>query len=150
MKRLLLLVAVVIVGSAGVSFGVARWVAARRPPPATMRLHDAAWLKGELRLTDQQAREIGDFDAQFRKQLDALCATHCAARFALGDELMKSPVDTAKCVASVEKMNAVQAESERLTLAHILKVRSLLNDQQARRYSQLIHDQVCDMPMGTP
>ena len=49
-----------------------------------------------------------------------------------------------------EKMNAAQAEAERATLQHILKVRSLLTDKQARRYAAIIHNQVCNMPMGIP
>jgi hypothetical protein len=47
-------------------------------------------------------------------------------------------------------MNAVQAASERATLEHILQVRALLDKPQAQRYSALIRDQVCNMPMGTP
>ncbi len=47
-------------------------------------------------------------------------------------------------------MNAVQADAERATLEHILKVRALLNEEQAQRYSALVRNQVCNMPMGTP
>lgn len=150
MKKVLLLVAMIVVGSAAVSFVVARWVATRHQPVTAARLHDAGWLKQELQLTDEQALAVEQLETQFKKQLAALCETHCAARFALGDELMKSSVDTAKCRTSVEKMNAAQAESEEATLAQILKVRALLNDQQAQRYARLIHDQVCSMPMGAP
>lgn len=150
MKKVLLLVAVIIAGSAAVSFVVAHWVAAHREPVTAARLHDAGWLKAELKLTDEQAREVEQLEAQFKKQLDVSCETHCAARFALGDELMKSSVDTAKCRASVEKMNAAQAESEQATLAHILQVRELLDAAQTRRYAELIRDQVCNMPMGAP
>jgi len=63
--------------------------------------------------------------------------------------LMKAQPDPAKCGNCIEKMNAMQAEAERVTLAHILKVRALLNEQQARRYSGMVHDQVCSLPMGS-
>jgi hypothetical protein len=148
MKKTLGLVALVAVVAAGVSFAVARWAA--RPPVTAAQLHDAAWLKHELNLTGPQAGEVAKLQAELQKQLTALCGTHCAARFALGDELMKSGVDTTKCASCVERMNTAQAEAERVTLAHILKVRALLTDQQAQRYGQIIHDQVCTMPMGAP
>jgi len=148
MKKTWGLVALIAVVAAGVSFAVARW-AARQPVTAT-QLHDAAWLKRELALTGPQAGEIGKLETELRKQLAAICQTHCEARFALGDELMKSGVDTGKCAACVERMNAAQADAERATLAHILKVRALLTDKQAQRYAQIIHDQVCTMPMGAP
>jgi nickel and cobalt resistance protein CnrR len=150
MKRILVLVAVVVVGSAGLSFAIARWVAAQRPSPPVVRLHDAAWLTRELNLNDEQARAVEKLEAEFKTQLDTMCATHCAARFALGSELMKASVNVEKCKECVEKMNAAQAEAEQATLVHILKVRALLSDEQVKQYSTLIHDQVCNMPMGAP
>jgi Spy/CpxP family protein refolding chaperone len=146
MKRLLPALAVIVVLATGVSFVLMRWTMSRQP--TAVNPHDTGWLKHELKLADTQAAEIEKLEVAFRKQLDAACAEHCAARMALGDEITKS--DAAKCRAAVEKMNAVQADSERATLEHILKVRSLLNDQQAQRYSALIRDQVCNMPMGAP
>jgi hypothetical protein len=150
MKRILVLIAVVVAGSTGLSFAIARWVAAQRPSPPVVRLHDANWLTRELNLNAEQARAVAKLEAEFKTQLDAMCSTHCAARFALGSELMKASVDVEKCKACVEKMNAAQAEAEQATLAHILKVRALLDDMQGKRYATLIHDQVCTMPMGAP
>lgn len=150
MKRVLLLIAVMTVLAAGISFAVARWVTARCNAPTVTQLHNAAWLKRELNLTDAQSGEVEKVSDKFQTELDRLCAEHCAARFALGDELTKPQPDVEKCRTFVEKMNAAQADSERMTLAHILSVRTLLNDEQARRYSQIIRDRVCNMPMGAP
>ena len=150
MKRMLVLMAVVVVASTGLSFGVARWVATHRQPVPVIRLHDAAWLTRELKLNDEQASAVAKLETEFKAQLDALCVSHCAARFALGDELMRPRVDVEKCNGCVEKMNEAAAEAERVTLAHILKVRALLVDEQIQRYTALIHNQVCTMPMGTP
>ena len=146
MKRLLPALAIIVVLATGVSFGLMRWTMSRQP--TATNLHDTGWLKRELKLTDAQATAIGKLDAEFRTQLNVACAAHCAARTVLGDELTKP--DAANCRAAVEKMNAAQADSERATLEHILRVRSLLNEQQAQRYSTLIRDQVCNMPMGAP
>jgi hypothetical protein len=151
MKKTLLLFAVIAVAATALSFGVARWVAARyQPAPTTANLHDPAWLKNALGLNDQQAREVESLESGFRKELNSSCATHCAARMELGDELAKAKPDVEKCRGCVEKMNGVQADAERATLAHILKVRALLDEAQAQRYSTLIRDQVCNMPMGAP
>ena len=149
MKKLLLMVAVVIVVATGLSFGVSRWMALRRQIPV-VRIHDTAWLKQELKLTVPQAREVEQSEREFQKQLNSLCATHCAARFALGNELAKPTVDPQQARQHVEKMNAAQAEAEQATLDHILKVRALLDAGQAQRYSSIIRQQVCTMPMGAP
>ena len=147
MKRLLTVFAVVIVATA-VSFGLVRWTMARQPTSAN--LHDTAWLTRQLNLTDAQAVEVQKIEAAFRVKLDVACGTHCSARMALGDEIAKPKPDTEKCRAAVEKMNAVQADCERATLEHIMQVRSLLDEHQAQRYSTLIRDLVCNMPMGAP
>ncbi len=150
MKKVLVLVAAVVVCAAGVSFAVARWVAARSLRPTIATIHDPAWLKRELNLTDAQLRQIEALEATFRAKLDAACVEHCAARMTLGEEIAKSKPNVEQCQARVEKMNAVAAEAERATLEHILKVRALLDEQQAQRYSSIIHQQVCNMPMGAP
>jgi Spy/CpxP family protein refolding chaperone len=150
MKRILMLVAIVAAVSTGLSFAMSRWFAARVQPPMAVNIHDAAWLSRQLDLTESQKRDLETLETDFQSKLNASCAAHCAARFALGDELMKPKVDIEKARAAVERMNQVQAEAERATFDHILKVRALLTDKQAQRYSAIIHDQVCSMPMGTP
>jgi Spy/CpxP family protein refolding chaperone len=143
-------IGLVTVLATGVSFSLAHWMARRTQPPTTANIHDPAWLKRELTLSDSQAREIEKLETAFRATLDSACAAHCAARRALGEQIAKPQPDVEKCRACVEKMNAVQADAERATLDHILQVRALLDEQQAQRYSSIIHQQVCNMPMGAP
>ncbi len=149
MKKILALIAIVVVTSTGLSFAVSRWLIGCQVRPI-VNIHDTAWLRSELNLSEAQRRDVERLEKDFQARLNAYCATHCAARFALGDELMKPQPDPTKCKECVEKMNAAQAEAERATLQHILKVRSLLTDKQARRYAAIIHNQVCNMPMGIP
>ena len=149
MKKTLTALAVLTLLVTAVSFGVARWSVRCAMAGPAVNLNDTALLKRELNLTDVQARDIEKMGTEFQAQLNSFCAAHCSARMALGDELAKSKPDPAKCSNFIEKMNAAQAGAERVTLAHILKVRALLNDQQAQRYSTMIHDQVCSLPMGS-
>jgi len=149
MKKTLLMIAGVIVVTTAVSFAVTRWVALCCQRAAPTGALDLVRLKSELNLTDAQAHEVEKMEVGFHTELNSFCVAHCSARMALGDELAKPKPDPDKCSRFVEKMNAMQADAERVTLAHILKVRALLNDQQAQRYSAMIHDQVCSLPMGT-
>ena len=150
MKRIVALVAVVAVVSAGLSFGMSRWLIRRGQPQMLLNIHDTAWLSHELNLSESQRRDVKKMEIDFQSRLNTSCAAHCAARFALGVELMKSNPDTEKARANVERMNQAQAEAEQTTLEHILKVRALLTDEQARRYAAIIQNQVCSMPMGRP
>ncbi len=149
MKKTLAALVVLALLVTAVSFGVARWSVRCAATAPTVNVNDTAWLRRELNLSDTQARDVEKAESEFRTQLNSFCAAHCSARMALGDELARSKPDPAKCGDFVEKMNAMQADAERVTLAHILKVRALLNEQQAQRYSTMIHDQVCSLPMGS-
>jgi Spy/CpxP family protein refolding chaperone len=147
MKRTLLLVAVTIVGATGLSFAVSRWVVHHAAPRAVVNVHDAAWLKKELHLTDAQYIEVEKCDRAFQAQMNAYCAAHCAARYALGTELTQANPDATKARACIARMNKIQGEAEDATLTHILKIRALLNSQQARAYATIICDDVCNAPM---
>jgi nickel and cobalt resistance protein CnrR len=149
-KRTLVLLMMVALISTGLSFAMSRWMVSRGQPSMVTSIHDVAWLSHELNLSEAQKRDVEKLAKDFQTKLNASCATHCAARMALGDELMKPQPDALKARAAIEQMNQVQADAERVTLDHILKVRSLLTDEQALQYSALIRNQVCSMPMGTP
>ena len=151
MKKNLLALGAIIALGISVSFAVAHWVVCRHTSPTTaFRVQDATWLKRELKLNETQTAVIEKASREFQIQLNTLCAAHCAARFALGDELAKPKVDLDKSQACVAQMNAAQAKAEQATLVHIMKVRSLLTDEQVRRYSLIIGQQVCTMPTGAP
>jgi hypothetical protein len=154
-KKTLIGVALVASGAfagTGISFWVSYWAACRHRIHATavpQPVHDVGWLASELGLSDQQKQRLRLLHRRWRAEMESFCATHCAARFALGEELARPEPDVEVARAQVERMNAVQAEAERATLAHILQVRALLNEQQGQRYAAMIHKQVCTVcPLG--
>lgn len=150
MKKTLTALAVLTVAVAALSFGVARWsvrhAVAMEP---IIDLNDTNWLKHELKLTDAQATEIEKLDKGFLAQIEGCCEKHCAARFALSEELAKPQVDLAKTAACVDRMAVAQSDSERATLDHILRVRALLTPGQQQQYAALVSQQVCNAcPLG--
>jgi Spy/CpxP family protein refolding chaperone len=151
MKKIFLAVVVVALLATGLSFTTARWLArhCQSHAPAGANMHDAAWLKTELGLTETQAREIATLEKQFSVKLESYCEAHCSARFALSEELAKPFVEISNANECVERMCAVQTDSEKATLEHILRVRALLTPEQQKRYAALINQQLCTAcPMG--
>lgn len=139
MKRLLLLVAVTTVLATGLSFTAAQlWMKRSRPAPDLAKL---------LELTPDQARQLAAADAEYEKVVAEGCKKHCAARYDLGNELVKAdPRDAGACV---ERMCAAQTEMERATLAHMLRIREFLTPAQREKYVAVLRDQVCNAcPMG--
>lgn len=151
MKKTLIAVAIAALVATAFSFGTAHWIACRhRAPMAAPTFQDVAWLKRELRLTDSQVNDLEKYQAAFQQKFNALCTAHCDARLALGNELAHLQPDPEKARACVERMNTAQADTERLTLDHILKIRTVLTNEQAQQYGKMVRDQVCSMmPGGT-
>ncbi|MBM3858269.1 MAG: periplasmic heavy metal sensor [Verrucomicrobia bacterium] len=115
------------------AFGVARSLRSR-----PLELHDTAWLRHELKLTDAQTAEVAKLEADFQKSLADCCAAHCAARA----ELAGSLADATKAADCCARMCAAQNDSEKVALDHILRVRALLTPKQQKRYTALIQQQL--------
>jgi Spy/CpxP family protein refolding chaperone len=148
MKRTLLGLSLLTVLAAALAFPVARWMT-QRHGHAAGSLHDSEWLGQMLGLTRAQAAELKTIEGGFRDTIESTCASHCRARFELAEELAKPQVDRAHAAACVDRMCAAQAESERATLEHILKVRAVLTPEQQQRYARLINEQMCSAcPLG--
>ncbi len=146
MKKLWFGMMLAVLGATVISFGAARWLSLRSSVPASVpTLYDIDWLQRELNLSGDQRRQLSAAATGFSDRFDVFCAAHCEARIELGQELAKPAPDIERCRRSVEAMNRAQADAERVTLEHILNVRSVLTKQQAERYGRLVCDQVCSM-----
>ncbi len=147
MKKALWMMMVTVLVATAVSFAASRWLVTRTAADrvAIPTLHDLAWLERELGLTADQVAALEPEAAGLSRRFDELCAAHCDARIELGTELARPAPAAGRCREWLEKMNAAQAESERLMLDHILKVRAVLTEAQAQRYGRLVCDQVCSM-----
>ncbi len=149
MKKTLIGLAVLTVFVSLLSYGVASWCVHRSVSRGMADLNDTPWLRRELSLTDAQSAAIDKLNQEFRVKVDHCCDAHCDARFALGGELAKPQVDLARANACVDRMAAAQADSERVTLDHILRVRAVLTPDQQQRYAALVSQQICAAgPLG--
>ncbi len=154
MKRALPALLVVMLVTASISFGVAYWLRCRAcATPVGPAVHDAGWLTRELSLTEAQAGQVRALETEFRAVLGKVCEQHCSARADLAAALTQPKVDSAAAQACVERMCAAEADSERATLDHILKVRAVLSPEQQTRYSAAIQAQLqgtCPMRIHQP
>jgi Spy/CpxP family protein refolding chaperone len=149
MKRTLTALVVLTLLVTGLSYGISSWCVRRSTSEPIVDLNDATWVKHELKLTDSQCVEIAKLDKEFQAKVEHCCEMHCGARFTLSEELAKPQVDLAKANLYVDRMAAAQADSERATLDHILRVRALLTPEQQQHYAALVSKQVCTAcPMG--
>jgi len=120
----------------GVAGSAALWM--RQPAPCA-----SDWLAKELRLTPAQQTQLASLDKDFGGKCNAFCAEMCASRAALGEELQRADSVTPKVEELLGKMLAAQAASERETVRHLLRIKSILMPEQQHRYIELIAGKLC-------
>jgi hypothetical protein len=143
MKRwLMLLVVAVVVGA--LAYGIAcRCLCKRTVPPTLDRLADLSFLTRELGLSPAQMGAIRDLNTALGGQLSDCCARHCDARARLARTVLAPTNDPAQAEALLAEVSRAYADSERGTLDHIRRVRTVLADEQRRRFDALIDTHLC-------
>ena len=138
-QRLWISVIAAAVVATAISFGAARYCCR----PVAPNMHEVGSLKTELGLDAAQAEHITKLDAELNQTLAGCCKKHCAARFALSQELAKAQTERTPMQACVDRMCAAQTESEQATLAVVMKIWELLTPAQREKYAQLLNRQLC-------
>ena len=136
MNRPLIVGVAAAVLAAGGAFWVTRHLGCSRPAGVSSAgMGDVSHLKDELRLDERQTAAISRLDRELAGQLDAYCGEYCAARAELGSALMAEGTSaTNESIRLVDRMCAVQSESEKATLEHIRKVCDLLTPGQRKQF----------------
>jgi hypothetical protein len=140
-KWIISLVAAVLAGA--VAYGVTRSTACGRSAQSVDRLQDISFLPRELDLSDAQVKVIKNLHTTLGAKLTDSCTRHCADRMRLGRAVADETNGMIHAEAALTAMCLAYEQSERDTLTHILAVRALLNNEQKRRFEEMISECLC-------
>ncbi len=130
-----------VAASAGIlAFGVTQRIAWRTNHSELDALRDITVLARTLDLREEQAREIEILHNELSVRLKDCCDRHCSARLNLGRALTGDAADDARVDDLVSEMCLAYAESERLMLEHIRRVRDVLDMDQRQRFNEMVID----------
>ena len=130
-----------VAASAGIlAFGVTQRVAWRTNHLELDALRDITFLARTLDLSEGQAREIEGLHQELSARLEDCCDRHCLARLNLGRMLTDDDVDDDRFDHLLSEMCLAYAESERLALEHIRRVRDVLDADQRQRFNEMVVD----------
>jgi len=113
------------------------------PVADQVRIEDAGWLIGNMKLNQEQAKAVRALEQEYRNRLTASCATHCAARTKMRDILLKPEANANQTRALVESMAKAQGESDLATVEHLRKINALLTPDQRKKFETLTMDCIC-------
>lgn len=149
MKRftVILLIQVVVIFAAAFlgSWAYAKWrQTTATPSPSHVHAADElSWLRSELGLNPAQADKLEKLHEEFLFEQARLCERHCSARFELAELIKKNTEMSPKMKELSAAMSEAEAESERLTMEHILAVGKELTEEQRAKFVAKVYQQMC-------
>lgn len=121
------------------AFALTRMLRARCGMEPFDRLRDITSLSRTLALTPAQAEQAAALHKSYAGQMDECCARHCAARYALGNEMLKTNPDSEKVRAMIEQMARAQTDSDMATVRHISRLREILTQEQSEKLGRIVN-----------
>jgi len=95
---------------------------------------ELAWLKGELKLSDEQFAKAIALHTGYRPQCVAMCGHIAAARANMESLARKSHSMTPELAAAISDHARVQALCRQKMLEHLYQTAALMDEKQAARY----------------
>jgi len=95
---------------------------------------ELAWLKGDLRLSDEQFGKAIALHTGYRPQCVAMCAHIAEARAKMESLARNSHSMTPELAAAISEHARVQEECRRKMLEHLYQTAALMDEKQASRY----------------
>jgi hypothetical protein len=106
---------------------------------------ELAWLRGDLKLTDEQFAMARALHTAYRPQCAAMCRSIAEARAKMESLARSGRGMTPELTAAIDEHARVQTECQRKMLAHLYQTAALLDDRQAARYL----DKVLPLALGS-
>ncbi len=139
---LVLLVLTLLAGVLGGVAGVVYGERMTRPHPSLDTL-----VHHELGLTAQQNDRIEGLETKFAIRQKTLQNEMRAANRDLADALDSEHAYGPRAQAAIDRFHHAEEELQVATIKHVLAMRSVLDDEQSRKFDRAIHDALTAGPM---
>lgn len=97
----------------------------------------------KLSATPEQQSAILALDQEFIKEKNRLCMQLCQSRYGLAQLLRRPEVTQKELDEKTAEVASVQLAMERAAAAHVLKVKEVLTPEQAKKYMEMLYQDVC-------
>lgn len=134
MKKGLLILAVAILA------GILAFFVTRGQPPTAGdsllldSLPELAWLRTDLKLTDEQFAKVGDLHRAYRPVCAEMCRNIAESEAAVAQLASTQGGMTEDLAQAIENHGRVIAACKRSMLDHLYQTAALMDENQARRY----------------
>jgi len=109
---------------------------------------ELAWLRGELKLTDDQFAKASELHAAYRPKCAEMCRNIAEAHAKLEALAMTGRKLTPELLEAIREHARVHAECQQKMLEHLYQTAELLDDKQAERYLATVLPHALDSTTG--
>lgn len=134
MKRGILVLAIALV--AGVAaFCLIRSQIVGKPQSVLLdSMPELAWVKSELKLSDEQFAKVSALHAVYRPKCLEMCGKIAAAHEKVEDLIGENPAVTPELESAIHEHAAIHADCQQAMLVHIFQTAAVLDREQAALY----------------
>lgn len=148
-KPLLVLLLLVLAGAA--AFCLTHSVkTAERKSALLDHMPELAWVRSELKLTDEQFAKVSELHAAYRPKCEAMCQRILEAHKKLDHLASKDQAVSDELKAAIREHADIHAECQEAMLQHLYKTADLLDAQQAAKYLETMLPYALDFSHSEP
>ena len=96
-----------------------------------------------LSASGEQQNAIAALDREFIKEKNRLCMQLCQSRYGLAQLLLSPDITRKELDDQTAEVASIQLAMERAAAAHVLKVKEVLTPEQAKKYMEMLYQDVC-------
>ena len=138
---LVTLVLALLAGGVGAAIGLSTTIATSHEPSLHDRLH------GELGLRDDQERSFEAEEAAFGSRKRAFAKEIGAANARLAAAIRETGRDGPAVQRAIDRVHAVLGDHQKATVAHIFRMRGVLNPEQTARFDAIVTEALTAQPV---
>lgn len=114
------------------------------------KMPELAWVRSELKLTDEQFAKVSELHAAYRPKCEEMCRRILEAHRKLDSLAAKDSVVTEEMRAAIREHANIHAECQEAMLKHLYQTADLLDSQQAAKYLETMLPYALDFSHSEP
>jgi hypothetical protein len=149
MKKGLLILLVALVAGIAAFYVTRNHHTAKHAEVLLDSMPELAWLRGELKLTDEQFAKASELHVAYRPVCAEMCANIATAHARLESVAQTSRGMTPELEQAIREHARVHAECQQKMLRHLYQTAGLLDDKQAASYLKTMIPHALDSTTGS-
>lgn len=138
MKRSLVVLAIAVIAGVAAFWLIRNQIADKPQSVLLDSMPELAWVKSELKLSDEQFAKVSALHADYRPKCMEMCGKIAAAHEKVEEMIRENPEVTPELVRVIHEHAAIHADCQQAMLVHIFQTADVLDRDQKALYMKKV------------